>query len=87
MSLFNWFRKLKKQDRSGYFPGTTDTNSDSDVSNFVSDDNASTEDNNSFDGFDGGDFGGGGSGGSFDDDSSSDSSDSGDSGDSGSSSD
>jgi hypothetical protein len=87
MNLFNWFRKLKKQDQSGYSPAASDINSESNVSGFVSDNyNASSEDNNSFSGFDDGDFGGGGSGGSFDDASSSDSSDSGDSGDSGSSS-
>lgn len=87
MSLFNWFKKLKKQDRSGYYPATSDTNSDSAISSFVPDDDrASSADNESFDGFEGGDFGGGGSGGSFDDDSSSDSCDSGDSGDSSSSS-
>lgn len=87
MSLFNWFKKLKKQDQSGYYPATSDINTNSDISSLVSeDDRAYSADNNSFGGFDGGDFGGGGSGGSFDDDSSSDSSDSGDSGDSSSSS-
>lgn len=87
MSLFNWFRKLKKQDQSGYYPAMSDANNNSEVSSFVSnEDRASSADNDSFSGFDGGDFGGGGSGGSFDANSSSGSCDSGDSGDSGSSS-
>ena len=85
MNLFNWFRKLKKQEQSGYWPGTSAINPDSNVSSFSDDYSASSEDIDTFNGFDGGDFGGGGSGGSFDD-SSSDSSDGGDSGDSGSSS-